>query len=149
MMDSTIFDEKSASELDPQLHFLGHLALALSTTCLLESEMAFVPGLIMFLPLFYAFLWISYVSKGRRILATSVSNVLGILISMLGCFWCFQGSHEMRGFHNLCPCLPRLSLLSAPYWHFWLCSGSSGPRGEGIFGFFKAWVCCKSALLVF
>ena len=37
MMDSTIFDEKSASELDPQLHFLGHLALALSTTCLLVS----------------------------------------------------------------------------------------------------------------
>ena len=90
MMDSTIFDEKSASELDPQLHFLGHLALALSTTCLLESEMAFVPGLIMFLPLFYAFLWISYVSKGRRILATSVSNVMGILISVLGCFWVFS-----------------------------------------------------------
>ena len=56
-MDSTIFDEKSASELDPQLHFLGHLALALSTTCLLESEMAFVPGLIMFLPLFYGSLF--------------------------------------------------------------------------------------------
>jgi transglutaminase-like putative cysteine protease len=89
-MDNNSINEKSYSELDPQLHFLGHLALALSTTCLLESEIAFVPGLIMFLPLFYGFLWISYVSKGRRILSTSVSNVLGILISVLGCFWVFS-----------------------------------------------------------
>ena len=130
MMDSTIFDEKSASELDPQLHFLGHLALALSTTCLLESEMAFVPGLIMFLPLFYAFLWISYVSKGRRILATSVSNVLGILISVLGCFWVFSRVSRDAGIPQSLPMPTALVPFVGPILAFLVMLRLFGPKGR-------------------
>lgn len=129
-MDIGSFDEKSYSELDPQLHFLGHLALALSTTCLLESEMAFVPGLIMFLPLFYAFLWISYVSKGRRILATSVSNVLGILISVLGCFWVFSKVSRDAGIPQSLPMPTALVPFVGPILAFLVMLRLFGPKGR-------------------
>lgn len=129
-MDINSPDEKSYSELDPQLHFLGHLALALSTTCLLESEMAFVPGLIMFLPLFYAFLWISYVSKGRRILATSVSNVLGVLISLLGCFWVFSKVSRDAGVPQSLPMPTALVPFVGPILAFLVMLRLFGPKGR-------------------
>jgi hypothetical protein len=129
-MDINTLDEKSYSELDPQLHFLGHLALALSTTCLLESEMAFVPGLIMFLPLFYAFLWISYVSKGRRILATSVSNFLGVLISVLGCLWVFSKISRDAGTPQSLPMPTALVPFVGPILAFLVMLRLFGPKGR-------------------
>jgi transglutaminase-like putative cysteine protease len=129
-MDINSIEEKSYSELDPQLHFLGHLALALSTTCLLESEMAFVPSLIMFLPLFYAFLWISYVSKGRRILATSVSNFLGVLISVLGCFWVFSKIYKDVGSPQSLPMPTALVPFVGPILAFLVMLRLFGPKGR-------------------
>jgi hypothetical protein len=129
-MDINTLDEKSYSELDPQLHFLGHLALALSTTCLLESEVAFVPGLIMFLPLFYAFLWISYVSKGRRILATSVSNFLGVLISVLGCLWVFSKISRDAGTPQSLPMPTALVPFVGPILAFLVMLRLFGPKGR-------------------
>ena len=129
-MDANSVNEKSYSELDPQLHFLGHLALALSTTCLLESEIAFVPSLIMFLPLFYGFLWISYVSKGRRILATSVSNVLGILISVLGCFWVFSKVSRDAGISQSLPMPTALVPFVGPILAFLVMLRLFGPKGR-------------------
>ena len=129
-MDINSIEEKSYSELDPQLHFLGHLALALSTTCLLESEMAFVPSLIMFLPLFYAFLWISYVSKGRRILATSVSNFLGVLISVLGCFWVFSKIYKDAGSPQSLPMPTALVPFVGPILAFLVMLRLFGPKGR-------------------
>ena len=129
-MDINTSEEKSYSELDPQLHFLGHLALALSTTCLLESEMVFVPSLIMFLPLFYAFLWISYVSKGRRILATSVSNFLGVLISVLGCFWVFSKIYKDAGSSQSLPMPTALVPFVGPILAFLVMLRLFGPKGR-------------------
>ena len=129
-MDINTPDDGSYSELDPQLHFLGHLALALSTTCLLESEVAFVPGLIMFLPLFYAFLWISYVSKGRRILATSVSNFLGVLISVLGCFWVFSKIYKDVGSPQSLPMPTALVPFVGPILAFLVMLRLFGPKGR-------------------
>jgi len=129
-MDINTLDEKSYSELDPQLHFLGHLALALSTTCLLESEVAFVPGLIMFLPLFYAFLWISYVSKGRRILATSISNILGVLISVLGCIWVFSKISRDAGTPQALPMPTALVPFVGPILAFLVMLRLFGPKGR-------------------
>ena len=129
-MDINTPDDGSYSELDPQLHFLGHLALALSTTCLLESEVAFVPGLIMFLPLFYAFLWISYVSKGRRILATSVSNFLGVLISVLGCLWVFSKISRDAGTPQALPMPTALVPLVGPILAFLVMLRLFGPKGR-------------------
>ncbi|MEI6685206.1 MAG: DUF3488 and transglutaminase-like domain-containing protein [Planctomycetota bacterium] len=129
-MDINTPDDGSYSELDPQLHFLGHLALALSTTCLLESEVAFVPGLIMFLPLFYAFLWISYVSKGRRILATSVSNFLGVLISVLGCLWVFSKISRDAGTPQALPMPTALVPFVGPILAFLVMLRLFGPKGR-------------------
>jgi|GEM_PF-5684498 len=42
--------EGNIYKADPQLNFLSHLALALSTTCLIESENQFVPGFMVMLP---------------------------------------------------------------------------------------------------
>ena len=129
-MDINTLDEKTYSELDPQLHFLGHLALALSTTCLLESEVAFVPSLIMFLPLFYAFLWISYVSKGRRILATSISNILGVLISVLGCIWVFSKISRDAGTPQALPMPTALVPFVGPILAFLVMLRLFGPKGR-------------------
>lgn len=130
MIDISGLEEKSYSELDPQLHFLGHLALALSTTCLLESEMAFVPGLIMFLPLFYAFLWISYVSKGRRVFSTSVSNALGIIISVFGCVWVFSKVTRESGVAQALPMPTALVPFVGPILAFLVMLRLFGPKGR-------------------
>ncbi len=122
--------DDSYSELDPQLHFLGHLSLALSTTCLLESELQFVSGLIMFLPLFYGFLWISYVTKGRRILSTSISNVLGVGISVFGCLWVFSKINQEGGSSLSLPMPTALVPYVGPILAFLVMLRLFGPKGR-------------------
>ena len=79
--------EGNIYKADPQLNFLSHLALALSTTCLIESENQFVPGFMVMLPFFYALFWVSYSGSGERTLKPWMTNIIGLTIAVLGTGW--------------------------------------------------------------
>ena len=76
--------EGNIYKADAQLNFLSHLALALSTTCLIESENQFVPGFMVMLPFFYALFWVSYSGSGERTLKPWMTNIIGLTIAVLG-----------------------------------------------------------------
>ena len=89
-MPEPIQVEPGFPQLQPRLFFLGHVSLALSVTALVESEMLFVPDFVLFLPLFYACLWISYAGKGKWRPPGSITNALGLLITVVGGAWIYN-----------------------------------------------------------
>lgn len=79
--------DRNLYKADPQLNFLAHLTLSISTTCLVESENQFVPGFLALLPFFYALLWISFAGKGERTVSPWMTNVIGLSVAGVGIGW--------------------------------------------------------------